>query len=98
MTLQEAYVEFFEKPMVEYIKTKPQEIIDYLSSQTESLSITETTVGMEDIQRKAREPEYLNDKRFVIGENSIEFQSITGDVAKFILEHANKNIKHLSST
>ena len=96
MTLQEAYVEFFEKPMVEYINTKPQEIIDYLSSQTESLSITETTVGMEDIKRKAREPEYLNDKRFVIGENSIEFQSITGDVAKFIIEHANKNIRHLS--
>ena len=96
MTLQEAYVEFFEKPMVEYINTKPQEIIDYLSSQTETLSITETTVGMEDIKRKAREPEYLNDKRFVIGENSIEFQSITGDVAKFILEHANKEIRHLS--
>ena len=96
MTLQEAYVEFFEKPMVEYINTKPQEIIDYLSSQTESLSITETTVEIEDIKRKAREPEYLNDKRFVIGENSIEFQSITGDVAKFILEHANKEIGHLS--
>ena len=69
MTLQEAYVEFFEKPMVEYIKGKPQEIIDYLSSQTETLTITESTVEIEDIKRKARELEYLNDKRFVIGKD-----------------------------
>ena len=52
MTLQEAYVEFFEKPMVEYIKTQPQEIIDYLSSQTESLTITETTIEIDDLKRK----------------------------------------------
>ena len=32
MTVQEAYEQLFDLPMVEFIKTKPQELIDYLNS------------------------------------------------------------------
>ena len=58
MTVQEAYEQLFDIPMVEFIKTNPKELIDYLSSQTESLTITETTIEIEDLKRKKKEPDY----------------------------------------
>lgn len=96
MSVEEAYKVLFDQPMVEFIKTNPQELIDYISSQKESLTITESNIEIEDLKRKIKEPEYLNDKRFVINETSLELQAITEEVFKFIVEHANKEIKHLS--
>ena len=96
MTVQEAYEQLFDIPMVEFIKTKPQELIDYLSSQTESLTITETTIEIDDLKRKIKEPDYLNDKRYIINSSSLELQSISEEIVKFILEHASKDIKELS--
>ena len=96
MSIEEAYKVLFDQPMEKYIKTNPQELIDYISSQKESLTITESNIEIEDLKRKVKEPEYLNDKRFVINETSLELQAITEEVFKFIVEHANKEIKHLS--
>lgn len=96
MSVEEAYKVLFDQPMVEFIKTNPQELIDYISSQKESLTITESSIEIEDLKRKIKEPEYLNDKRFVINETSLELQAITEEVFKFIVEHSNKEIKHLS--
>ena len=96
MSVEEAYKVLFDQPMVEFIKTNPQELIDYISSQKESLTITESNIEIEDLKRKIKEPEYLNDKRFVINETSLELQAITEEVFKFIVEHANKEIKHIS--
>ena len=96
MSIEEAYKVLFDQPMEKYIKTNPQELIDYISSQKESLTITESNIEIEDLKRKIKEPEYLNDKRFVINETSLELQTITEEVFKFIVEHANKGIKHLS--
>lgn len=96
MTVQEAYEQLFNLPMVEFIKTKPQELIDYLNSQKESLTITESNIEIEDLKRKIKEPEYLNDKRFVINSSSLELQSITEEVVKFIIEHASKSLKEIS--
>lgn len=96
MSVEEAYKVLFDQPMVEFIKTNPQELIDYISSQKESLTITESNIEIEDLKRKIKEPEYLNDKRFVINETSLELQAITEEVFKFIVEYANKEIKHLS--
>ena len=96
MSIEETYKVLFDQPMEKYIKTNPQELIDYISSQKESLTITESNIEIEDLKRKIKEPEYLNDKRFVINETSLELQAITEEVFKFIVEHANKGIKHLS--
>lgn len=96
MSVEEAYKVLFDQPMEKYIKTNPQELIDYISSQKESLTITESNIEIEDLKRKIKEPEYLNDKRFVINETSLELQAITEEVFKFIVEHSNKEIKHLS--
>lgn len=96
MSVEEAYKVLFDQPMEKYIKTNPQELIDYISSQKESLTITESNIEIEDLKRKIKEPEYLNDKRFVINETSLELQAIPEEVFKFIVEHANKEIKHLS--
>lgn len=96
MSIEETYRVLFDQPMEKYIKTNPQELIDYISSQKESLTITESNIEIEDLKRKIKEPEYLNDKRFVINETSLELQTITEEVFKFIVEHANKGIKHLS--
>ena len=96
MTVQEAYEQLFDIPMVEFIKTNPKELIDYLSSQTESLTITETTIEIDDLKRKIKEPDYLNDKRYIINSTSLELQSISEEIVKFIIEHANKDIKELS--
>lgn len=96
MSIEEAYKVLFDQPMEKYIKTNPQELIDYISSQKESLTITESNIEIEDLKRKVKEPEYLNDKRFVINETSLELQAITEEVFKFIVEHSNKEIKHLS--
>ena len=96
MTVQEAYEQLFDIPMVEFIKTNPKELIDYLSSQTESLTITETTIEIDDLKRKIKEPDYLNDKRYIISSTSLELQSISEEIVKFIIEHANKDIKELS--
>lgn len=96
MSIEETYKVLFDQPMEKYIKTNPQELIDYISSQKESLTITESNIEIEDLKRKIKEPEYLNDKRFVINETSLELQTITEEVFKFIVEHANKGIKHLS--
>ena len=96
MSIEETYKVLFDQPMEKYIKTNPQELIDYISSQKESLTIIESNIEIEDLKRKIKEPEYLNDKRFVINETSLELQTITEEVFKFIVEHANKEIKHLS--
>ena len=96
MSIEETYKVLFDQPMEKYIKTNPQELIDYISSQKESLTITESNIEIEDLKRKIKEPEYLNDKRFVINSSSLELQAITEEVFKFIVEHANKEIKHLS--
>lgn len=96
MSVEEAYKVLFDQPMEKYIKTNPQELIDYISSQKESLTITESNIEIEDLKRKIKEPEYLNDKRFVINETSLELQAIPEEVFKFIVEHSNKEIKHLS--
>ena len=65
MSIEETYKVLFDQPMEKYIKTNPQELIDYISSQKESLTITESNIEIEDLKRKIKEPEYLNDKRFV---------------------------------
>lgn len=96
MTVQEAYEQLFDIPMVEFIKTNPKELIDYLSSQTESLTITETTIEIDDLKRKIKEPDYLNDKRYIINSTSLELQSISEEIVKFIIEHSSKDIKELS--
>ena len=54
MTVNEAYKVLFEKPMDIYIKSNPQEIIDYIKSQTEKLTITETQIQLTDISKKAK--------------------------------------------
>ena len=96
MTVQEAYEQLFDLPMVEFIKTKPQELIDYLNSQTESLTITESNIEIEDLKRKIKEPDYLNDKRYIINSSSLELQSVSEEVVKFIIEHASKSLKEMS--
>ena len=51
MTINEAYVEWFEKPMREYIKTEPKEVIDYVQENPDSLVIKERVIGIDEVKQ-----------------------------------------------
>jgi len=94
MTVNEAYIEWFEKPMREYIKTNPQEFIDYLNANPETLVIRERNIWIDEIKQKAKDPNYL--KEHITIENGIlTLNDLNDDVVNFIKNHAPQTITSL---
>ncbi len=95
MTVQEAYDKLFTQPMVEYMKNTPQEVIDFLQTQTGKLCITESTIEIDDLKRKLKEPEYLNDQRVVINDTSMQLQALNKEILQILIKYINKDLTEL---
>lgn len=89
MTVNEAYVEWIEKPMREYIKTKPEKILDYLKEDPDTLVIKERTIGIDELKKRAQDPDYLKEQATI--ENGVLIiNDLNDDVVEFIKEHTPK--------
>ena len=94
MTINEAYVEWFEKPMREYIKTEPKEVIDYVQENPDSLVIKERVIGIDEVKQRAQDPNYLKE-HVTIEDGILVVNDFNDDVINFVKKYAPKSITQL---
>ena len=59
MTIKEAYEEWFLKPVAEYIKSEPQELIDFLQG-SKKIKIEERYFDYDAVDKRIADPNYLS--------------------------------------
>ena len=94
MTVQENYEEWFLKPVLEYVKNEPEELINYLQNNT-VINIYERYFGYDAVQKRIEDPTYLNIP-VEINENQIILNDITPEIKEIIVKHISKDVTELT--
>ena len=85
MTVKEAYEEWFLKPVLEYVKKEPEELINYLQNNT-VINIYERYFGYDAVHKRLEDPTYLN-VPVEIDENRMLLNDITPEIKEVIVKH-----------
>lgn len=96
MTVKEAYEEWFIKPVQDYIKSSPQELIDYLE-QHQQLHLSERFFDYSAVHKRLEDPTYLQTP-VEMTEQGLIFNDINQDVIDFVINHLSKDITELELT
>ena len=93
MTKREAYEEWFLKPVVEYIQSNPQELIDFLTN-AKDIHIVERYFDFDAVDKRLEDPTYLSVPVEING-NTALFNDVPDTVKEFVLKHLSKDITEI---
>lgn len=94
MTVKEAYEEWFLKPVLEYVKKEPEELINYLQNNT-VINIYERYFGYDAVHKRLEDPTYLN-VPVEIDENRMLLNDITPEIKEVIVKYISKDVTELT--
>ena len=93
MTIKEAYEEWFLKPVAEYIKSEPQELIDFLQG-SKKIKIEERYFDYDAVDKRIADPNYLS-VPVEIQSDKLILNDITPEIKDVIVKHLSKDITEL---
>lgn len=93
MTVKEAYYEWFLKPVVEYIQSEPQELIDFLSNAND-IHLVERFFDYDAVDKRIKDPTYLSIPVEIDG-NKVLFNDVPDVVKEFVIKHLSKDITEI---
>lgn len=96
MTVKEAYEEWFIKPVTDYIKSSPQELIDYFKTH-QKLVLSERFFDYSAVHKRIEDPTYLS-VPVEITEEGLIFNDISPEVIDFVKNNLSKDITELELT
>lgn len=95
MTYNEAITEWFEKPMSEYIKSNPKELIEYLNNHRTKVAIADRNIGIEDVKKRISDPTYLRESFVSLTDDAITITTTNQDVIVFFVNNISKEVEEL---